>query len=93
MPVEFDKGVLLSRCMSWPNVSRVAARIEATRQGLDIRYVVTNIGGGPDQNAVHPATGRCVRYAGRCQSVTSPVALMNKTGFCNGPSCVNPFRA
>ena len=25
---------------------RVAARIEATRQGLDIRYVVTNIGGG-----------------------------------------------
>jgi hypothetical protein len=34
----------------------------------------------PDQNAVHPATGRCVRYASRCQSVTPPAALMNKSG-------------
>ena len=31
---------------SWSGSRRVAARIEATRQGLDIRYVVTNIGGG-----------------------------------------------
>jgi hypothetical protein len=31
---------------SWSKLRRVAARIEATRQGLDIRYVVTNIGGG-----------------------------------------------
>src|SRR5437762_5077584 len=31
---------------SWSGPRRVAARIEATRQGLDIRYVVTNIGGG-----------------------------------------------
>src|ERR1700751_3588752 len=31
---------------SWSEPRRVAARIEATRQGLDIRYVVTNIGGG-----------------------------------------------
>jgi len=31
---------------SWSTPRRVAARIEATRQGLDIRYVVTNIGGG-----------------------------------------------
>ena len=31
---------------SWSTERRVAARIEATRQGLDIRYVVTNIGGG-----------------------------------------------
>jgi hypothetical protein len=31
---------------SWSAQWRVAARIEATRQGLDIRYVVTNIGGG-----------------------------------------------
>jgi hypothetical protein len=31
---------------SWSAPRRVAARIEATRQGLDIRYVVTNIGGG-----------------------------------------------
>lgn len=31
---------------SWAAQWRVAARIEATRQGLDIRYVVTNIGGG-----------------------------------------------
>ena len=31
---------------SWPGPRRVAARIEATRQGLDIRYVVTNIRGG-----------------------------------------------
>ena len=31
---------------SWPTQWRVAARIEATRQGLDIRYVITNIGGG-----------------------------------------------
>jgi hypothetical protein len=31
---------------SWSRPRRVAARIEATRQGLDIRYVVTNIGGG-----------------------------------------------
>ena len=30
----------------WSGPRRVAARIEATRQGLDIRYVVTNIGGG-----------------------------------------------
>jgi hypothetical protein len=29
-----------------PGQGRAAARIEATRQGLDIRYVVTNIGGG-----------------------------------------------
>src|SRR6185437_12312245 len=28
---------------SWSRTRRVAARIEATRQGLDIRYVVTNI--------------------------------------------------
>jgi hypothetical protein len=33
---------------SWRCERRVAARIEATTQGLDIRYVVTNItGGGP----------------------------------------------
>ena len=33
---------------SWRRERRVAARIEATTQGLDIRYVVTNItGGGP----------------------------------------------
>lgn len=31
---------------SWSTQWRVAARIEATRQGLDIRYVVTNIGVG-----------------------------------------------
>jgi Transposase DDE domain group 1/Oxidoreductase molybdopterin binding domain len=31
---------------SWSGPRRVAARIEATRQGLDIRYVVTNIAGG-----------------------------------------------
>jgi len=31
---------------SWSGPRRVAARIEATRQGLDIRYVVTNIVGG-----------------------------------------------
>jgi hypothetical protein len=31
---------------SWSTPRRVAARIEATRQGLDIRYVVTNIAGG-----------------------------------------------
>jgi hypothetical protein len=34
----------------------------------------------PDQNAVHPATGRRVRYTTCCQPVTPPVALMNKTG-------------
>ncbi len=28
---------------SWPHPRRVAARIEATRKGLDVRYVVTNI--------------------------------------------------
>jgi Transposase DDE domain group 1 len=31
---------------SWLTSRRVAARIEATRRGLDIRYVVTNIAGG-----------------------------------------------
>lgn len=31
---------------SWASQRRVAARIEATRKGLDIRYVVTNIRGG-----------------------------------------------
>jgi Transposase DDE domain group 1 len=31
---------------SWSTQRRVAARIEATRKGLDIRYVVTNISGG-----------------------------------------------
>jgi Transposase DDE domain group 1 len=31
---------------SWSRTRRVAARIEATRRGLDIRYVVTNIQGG-----------------------------------------------
>jgi Transposase DDE domain group 1 len=31
---------------SWSGPRRVAARIQATRQGLDIRYVVTNLGGG-----------------------------------------------
>ncbi len=34
---------------SWRCERRVAARIEATRQGLDIRYVVTNIAGGTAQ--------------------------------------------
>jgi hypothetical protein len=31
---------------SWKSERRVAARIEATRKGLDIRYVVTNLSGG-----------------------------------------------
>jgi hypothetical protein len=31
---------------SWTRERRVAARIEATRLGLDIRYVVTNITSG-----------------------------------------------
>jgi len=31
---------------SWGCERRVAARIEATAQGLDIRYVVTNLQGG-----------------------------------------------
>ena len=31
---------------SWSTSRRVAARIEATRRGLDIRFVVTNIAGG-----------------------------------------------
>lgn len=31
---------------SWSRPRRVAARIEATRLGLDIRYVVTNIAAG-----------------------------------------------
>ena len=31
---------------SWQCERRVAARIEATPKGLDIRYVVTNLGGG-----------------------------------------------
>ena len=31
---------------SWKTERRVAARIEATPKGLDIRYVVTNIAGG-----------------------------------------------
>ncbi len=59
---------------SWRCERRVAARIEATAQGLDIRYVVTNIAGGaqwlydvlycaragrePDQVAQDPA---CLR--------------------------------
>ena len=34
---------------SWHCERRVAARIEATTQGLDIRYVVTNIAGGSAQ--------------------------------------------
>jgi hypothetical protein len=34
---------------SWRCERRVAARIEATTQGLDIRYVVTNIGRGSAQ--------------------------------------------
>jgi hypothetical protein len=28
---------------SWPRARRVVARIEATRRGLDVRYVVTNV--------------------------------------------------
>jgi hypothetical protein len=31
---------------SWPHPRRVVARIEATRKGLDVRYVVTNINYG-----------------------------------------------
>lgn len=34
------------RAGSWAKQRRVAARIEATRMGLDIRYVVTNIAAG-----------------------------------------------
>jgi hypothetical protein len=34
----------------------------------------------PDDHAVQPATGRRVRNVPRCLTVTSPVALMNKTG-------------
>ena len=34
---------------SWHCERRVAARIEATTQGLDIRYVVTNVAGGSAQ--------------------------------------------
>ena len=34
----------------------------------------------PDDHAVQPATGRRARNVPRCLTVTSPVALMNKTG-------------
>jgi hypothetical protein len=35
-----------SAARSWSHARRVVARIEATRKGLDVRYVVTNISAG-----------------------------------------------
>ena len=60
---------------SWRCFRRVAARIEATTKGLDIRYVVTNIAGGSAEwlydtlycargqaeNLIKPATGAHLR--------------------------------
>jgi hypothetical protein len=38
-----DYAVTRYAAKSWPHPRRVVARIEATRKGLDVRYVVTNI--------------------------------------------------
>jgi Transposase DDE domain group 1 len=39
------------RAGSWDRDRRVVARIEATEQGLDTRYVVTNLGIGSAEYA------------------------------------------
>ena len=38
----------MTRAKSWGRKRRVAARIETTTQGLDIRYVVTNLDGSAE---------------------------------------------
>jgi hypothetical protein len=38
-----DYAVTRYAAKSWPHPRRVVARIEATRKGLDVRYIVTNI--------------------------------------------------
>jgi hypothetical protein len=50
---------------SWKCERRVAARIEATPKGLDIRYVVTNLGGGSAQwlyETMYCARGQMENY-------------------------------
>jgi hypothetical protein len=46
---------------SWHCERRVAARIEATTQGLDIRYVVTNIMAGMPSGSMTACIARVVR--------------------------------
>jgi hypothetical protein len=40
-------AMLSYQAKSWKRSRRIAARIEATQQGLDIRYVVTSLSGSP----------------------------------------------
>lgn len=49
---------------SWPVQRHVVARIEATRLGLDIRYIVTSLAGTPDHlyEKVYCARGQAENY-------------------------------
>ncbi len=56
--------------ISWLHPRRVVVRIDATRKGLDIRYVVTNIAYGPPNGFMTPATAP---VASGAASEASPV--------------------
>jgi hypothetical protein len=47
MPKLRKFSLLSYQAKSWRRSRRIAARIEATQQGLDIRYVVTSLNGSP----------------------------------------------
>jgi hypothetical protein len=73
---------------SWKCQRRVAARIEATTKGLDIRYVVTNLPGGTAEwlyatlycvrgqaeNLIKPATGTRSRAESGSMHKTEPAS-------------------
>jgi hypothetical protein len=68
---------------SWRCERRVGARIEATSQGLDIRYVVTNIAGGNAQwlyDSLYCACQCRLKSPQKCRlkiphSITQPVCV------------------
>jgi len=56
---------------SWSHALRVVARIEVTRKGADVRYIVTNIGGGTARHlyeAVYCARGQAENLIKRHKS-------------------------
>ena len=77
---------------SWLHLRRVVARIEATRKGLDVRYVVTNINYGTAAwlyDSLYCARGQAENLIKRHKSqlasdrtsCRSPLANQMRTGF------------
>ena len=80
------------RAGSWARERRVAARIEATRLGLDIRYVVTNIATGTAEwlyAELYCQRGQAENLIKRSSPRTAPAAGPRPPTRC-GSSCTPP---